>query len=229
MLHLSLAPVAIVLSLVGAGAPGSGPIRVAQRPQPASEVRPPRVDPFADRARASGSSKRERLREKIRAMRGWYLTKELDLDAATAGRLFAILDRYDDSIDALQKKGSRLRRLLRQEMGRPRPDRRAIERHVDDLVAHYDEMYQVQRERFAAVRKVVTAEQGAKLLLLLPKIDSAIRRQISKVMRKAKRKGRDRPARRGRDEDRDPDATRPLDPFQGRESGSRMRGGGAQR
>ena len=174
------------------------------------------------------AARRERVRQRIRAMRAWYLTEQLTLDDATAARLFPVLVRFDDSIDELHQRGVQLRRTLRREMNAARPDPVALDRMVDDLLAHYEDVYRIQRERFAAVRRVVTPTQSARLLLLLPRIDDAIRRQIQRAMggaRKGARGGRagdaddvDEPVPLGRRKNRarqqGPDDDAPLaDPF----------------
>ena len=123
------------------------------------------------------------LKKRIRAMRVWYLTEELELDDATAARLFPILGKYDDQLEALQVEGARLRRELRQGLGRRRGGQVDAARLVDALLAHYDKVYQLQRERIVAARKVLSAAQTGRLILVLPRVDNAIRRQIGRVMR----------------------------------------------
>ena len=54
---------------------------------------------------------------------------------------------------------------------------------MDALLAHYDKVYQLQRDRVVAARKVLSAAQTGRLLLVLPRVDNAIRRQIGRVMR----------------------------------------------
>jgi hypothetical protein len=181
---------AALLLLTGEAA--AGPREQGARQQPASERGGP--PPGAERGgpppgeviRRSAPRRdapRERLRQRIRAMRAWYLTEELHLDDATAARLFPVLSQFDDRIDEVHRRGVELRRGLRRQLATSRPDSAAVNRLVDALLAHYDDLYRVQRERFAAVRKVVTPGQAAKLLLLLPKIDEAIRRQIRRALR----------------------------------------------
>jgi hypothetical protein len=123
------------------------------------------------------------LKKRIRAMRVWYLTEELELDDPTAARLFPILGKYDDQLEALQMEGARLRRELRQGLGRRRGNQADAGRLVDALLAHYDKVYQLQRERIVAARKVLSAAQTGRLILVMPRVDNAIRRQIGKVMR----------------------------------------------
>jgi hypothetical protein len=136
----------------------------------------------APRAGAARADK-DALKKRIRAMRVWYLTEELELDDATAARLFPVLGKYDDQLEALQVEGARLRRELRQGLARGRGGQVEVGRLVDALLAHYDKVYQLQRERIVSARKVLSAAQAGRLVLVLPRVDNAIRRQIGRVMR----------------------------------------------
>jgi hypothetical protein len=134
-------------------------------------------------SRAAGAqADKDALKKRIRAMRVWYLTEELELDDDTAARLFPVLAKYDDQLEALQVEGARLRRELRQGLAR-RGNPADAARLVDALLAHYDKVYQLQRDRVVAARKVLSAAQTGRLLLVLPRVDNAIRRQIGRVMR----------------------------------------------
>jgi hypothetical protein len=133
---------------------------------------------------SAGQADKAALKKRIRAMRVWYLTEELELDDATAARLFPVLGKYDDQLEALQVEGARLRRELRKSLaGRRRGDQADPARLVDGLLAHYDKVYQLQRDRIVAARKVLSPAQTGRLILVLPRVDNAIRRQIGRVMR----------------------------------------------
>ena len=132
----------------------------------------------------AGQADKAALKKRIRAMRVWYLTEELELDDATAARLFPVLGKYDDQLEALQVEGARLRGELRQSLaGRRRGNPADSALLVDALLAHYDKVYQLQRDRIIAARKVLTPAQTGRLILVLPRVDNAIRRQIGRVMR----------------------------------------------
>lgn len=152
--------------------------------------------PGAARPGAAQADK-DALKKRIRAMRVWYLTEELELDDATAARLFPVLGKYDDQLEALQVDGARLRRELRQVLGR-RGNQAEAARLVDALLAHYDKVYQLQRDRYVAARKVLSAAQAGRLLLVLPRVDNAIRRQIGRVMRGQAGLGKQRHGQRAR-------------------------------
>ncbi len=191
--------VGVAPATAGAQPPGETP------PRPVFESDPGRPglsggdpDPDGPRRGPRALARRERLRDRIRTMRAWYLTEQLSLDDATAARLFPLLGRFDDRMEELHQRGVMLQRALRREMAAATPDRPALNRLVDDLLAHYEDLYRVQRERFAAVRKVVTPEQSAKLLLVLPQIDDAIRRQIQRAVGRQKNREGQRKNRAGR-------------------------------
>ena len=131
----------------------------------------------------AGPADKAALKKRIRAMRVWYLTEELELDDATAARLFPVLGKYDDQLEALQLEGARLRRELRQGLAGRRRGNPDSARLVDALLAHYDKVYQLQRDRIIAARKVLSPAQTGRLILVLPRVDNAIRRQIGRVMR----------------------------------------------
>ena len=146
----------------------------------------------------AGQADKPALKKRIRAMRVWYLTEELELDDATAARLFPVLGTYDDQLEALQVEGARLRRELRQSLAGSRRGKAGEARLVDALLAHYDKVYQLQRDRIVAARKVLSPAQTGRLILVLPRVDNAIRRQIGRVMRgQAMGKERRRRGRRG--------------------------------
>jgi hypothetical protein len=139
------------------------------------------IDPSGSRDRIG--SRRERLRRRVREARADYLSHQLRLDERTARRLFTLLDRFDGRLDDLHRRGVQLRRALRRENASARPDNAALEQLIDELLAHYEDLYQVQRARLVAVRRVVTPAQTAKLVVLLPQLDEAIRKQIQRALR----------------------------------------------
>lgn len=128
------------------------------------------------------------IRERIQLLRAQVLSHELALDDEAAGRLGAVLDRYDATIDELHVRGARLRRELRRESAAAEADERALGRRTDELLAHYEELYRTQRERFAAARQTVSAVQGARLLLVLPRIDDEVRREIDRAVKHDRRR-----------------------------------------
>jgi Spy/CpxP family protein refolding chaperone len=158
--------------------------------QPADVSGQPRADRVAqnndDESANSLSAKRAKVRQRIRALRAWRLTEALDLDEATAGKLFPILSRYDNKLSIISQEGSKLRRELRK-LVRKGGTGSQFDKLIDKLVAQQKKMWKLQERRFADVRKVLTPEQAAKIMVLLPEIDRRIQQQIRQAMRKARK------------------------------------------
>ena len=147
-------------------------------------------------AKSSARAKRlERITKRMRGMRAWRLTEELSLDDATAGKLFAVIASFDQKLDAINRKAANLRRQIRAEMRKASPNKARIKQSIDQLLATYEQQYKLQRARFDECRKVLSPAQSGRLLLLLPRLDETIRKQVKRALTKS----RARRKRRGAD------------------------------
>jgi hypothetical protein len=147
--------------------------------------------PAADAQPRTKEEKREKAKQRIRVMRALILSEELQLDEATAGKLAPILNRFDDEIAKLLLERAALRAELR--AAADANDARRMDRAIDKLVANQDARWDTERRRFADLRKLLTPQQTARLLDVLPEID----RRIMKGLRKQMAPRRlDRPTRR---------------------------------
>lgn len=148
-----------------------------------------------DRGERRRNERRERLKQRIRAMRAFRLTEALALDEATAGRLFPLLSRYDDETDKLLEKRLDMQRRLQRASSMQDP--RVIDRLIDEAVVTQRAIREAEDRRLGELRKLLTPLQVARLLVVLP----ALERKIENQLRKAIVRG---PAERGdRDEDED--------------------------
>ena len=147
--------------------------------------------PVADAQPRSKEEKREKAKQRIRIMRALILSEELQLDEATAARLAPILNRFDDEIAKLLLERAALKTELR--AAADAKDARRMDRAIDKMVANQDARWDTERRRFADLRKLLTPQQTARLLDVLPEID----RRIMKGLRKQMAPRRlDRPTRR---------------------------------
>src|SRR5687767_7784533 len=78
--------------------------------------------------------RRERIKERVLALRAATLTRELQLDEATAVRLFPVLARHDEQLARLARDAAVLRRTANDAAARG--DNRAVDRAIDELVAN---------------------------------------------------------------------------------------------
>jgi len=126
--------------------------------------------------------KRAKIRKRIRALRAWKLTEELELNAETAARLSAILDRYDEKLEPAMTTNRELRRQMQALVDSSAPSDAQLDKLIDRLAAQQQTLWDLQRARFRDVRKVLTPRQAARLMVLLPRIDRKIQRQVRRAL-----------------------------------------------
>lgn len=129
---------------------------------------------------AGARERREQIKKKIRAMRAYTLTEELALDEQTAGKLFPVLSRYDDEIDKLLETRVDVQRRLRRADSLKDP--KAIEQLIDEAVATQRGFWNLEDNRVADLRKILTPAQAAKLLIVLPALERKIQNQLRRAI-----------------------------------------------
>ncbi len=137
-------------------------------------------------ARADQESKREKIREQVKAVVTAKIIEELDLDEEGAKKLFPVLDKYQDQIAALHKDNGDARREIKKLLDADKADDAKVNKQIDKIVANRAKIATLETDMFKDVRKVLTATQTAKLVVILP----LIREHMEKMIRKAARGGR---------------------------------------
>ncbi len=161
-----------------AQAPGATPPRGPAPPPPAAGSAGVPAGP------AGLDARRERIKKRIRALRAYTLTEELDLDEQTAGKLFPILSRYDDDFDKLlQQRAEIVRRLDRTKSVK---DPTAIDREIDAAAANQRAFWDLESKRLVELRKILAPAQTARLLIVLPALERRIENQLRKAIESAK-------------------------------------------
>lgn len=139
-------------------------------------------------------TKRERVKKRIRAMRAYALTTELGLEAEDAGRVFPLLQKFDDEFDRLLATRTQLQRKL-DDTGRMTP--KQVDKLIDESLANQREFWNLEEKRIAELRKVLTPAQVARLLVVLP----ALERKITNQLRQAAKPAGGRKGDAGDDDD----------------------------
>jgi hypothetical protein len=167
----------------------------------------------AERRPLDSHERREQIKKKIRALRAYTLTDELQLDEQTAARLFPLLSRYDDDFDKLLEQRVNVQRRL--QLADTLKDARAVDRLIDEAIANQRGFWDLQDKRLQALRKILTPAQTAKLLVVLPAVERRIENQLRKAI--VQRRPGSGPAGAGRgtvDDDDDPEADEVRPPKQ---------------
>lgn len=144
--------------------------------------------------RAPAQDRREVVKKKIRAMRAYTLTEELGLDEQAAAKLFPILARWDDVTDKLLQQRVDIQRRLATTI-----DAKQLDKVIDEAVANQKAFWDLEDKRLAELRKVLSPQQTAKLLVVLPAFERKIQNQLRRAI------ARQRGATRGAPDDIDED------------------------
>ena len=157
----------------------------------------PRRDRAPGAPAAPAVDRKERIKKRIRALRAYTLTEELNLDEATASRLFPILSRYDDEIGKLLVTRWKLRADL--DAATARGDDRGVNRAIDDMVANQRALWELDGRRFGELRRVLTPRQAGRLLVVLPALERRVQNLIQRALNRGAAGGGQRPVRPGDD------------------------------
>ena len=134
---------------------------------------------------------RDRVRKRIETVKMWKLTKALDLDEASSVKIFPILNRYD-------KRKADIHQDLREGM---REMRRSLKENktagLQNTLAMLEEKHRalqnINDEEWAELKKVLTVEQQAKLILFRHEFDREVHKLIADAKdRRHKRGGKGR-------------------------------------
>ncbi|OGW37975.1 MAG: hypothetical protein A2010_15215 [Nitrospirae bacterium GWD2_57_9] len=129
--------------------------------------------------------RREEVRKKIEAVRIWRLTEELKLDAATAGKLSALLSSLDQKRRTIQREQMESMRTMRQSLRSESPDPARIKRMLDTLENNHREMQELRNSEHKGLKEILTTEQQARYLIFQEEFLREIRGMIGGARRDA--------------------------------------------
>lgn len=124
------------------------------------------------------TARREQVKRKLLALRAYRLTEELALDETSAARVFPMLAKYDPQLEQLTIERATLTKELR-----AGPTGAAAEELVTRVVANRRALFELEEKRLAELRKVLTPQQTARLLVVLPEIEAQLKQQIRRAVR----------------------------------------------
>jgi hypothetical protein len=139
------------------------------------------VPAFAQPA-AAPADRREKIKQRVRALRAYTLTEQLDLDEATAAKLFPARAKYDDEFDKLLVARAELQRRL--EAAGSLKDPKQVDRLVDEAVANQKAIWATEEQRLVQLRKILTPAQTARVLVVLPAMERKIQNQLKRAAHK---------------------------------------------
>ncbi|MEE2829715.1 MAG: periplasmic heavy metal sensor [Myxococcota bacterium] len=151
--------------------------------EPPPERAPPSHEPGTE------TESREDLMNRIRLVRMYAITEALDLDEATAAKLFPALREQDDAIKALHQSKQEHRKALRGMMKSESYDRKVVADRIDALSKVDVQIAQARADQVTKLKRILTPEQQVKFVLVRERLENEIRRTIREHRRERRNKG----------------------------------------
>jgi Spy/CpxP family protein refolding chaperone len=142
---------------------------------------------------------RERMHEEMRIVRAAALTEALELDEATATKLFPYLRGFDVRADELHQQKRERRKALRGMVKTEEFDDDLIDEHLQALGEIDVELAQIRAEQLGGLDRILSAEQRVKFLMVQQKLEERVR-QVIRRERRERRDHRERDIERRRGE-----------------------------
>jgi len=135
---------------------------------------------------------KEDMREQIELMIMWKLTEELDLDQETANKLFPLLNESNKQQRELRQKRSDTMKQIKEELGREFPESATLRQLIAEFKKNERDMVEARIKRLDDLSKVLSDEQIAKLIALVPKIEKRVKDAIHEGRRMHRQRGENR-------------------------------------
>jgi len=148
------------------------------------------------------AERRERIKKRILALRAYTLTTELQLDQPTAEKLFPLLAKFDGEFDKLLQARVDIQRRL--DTAHTLADAKAVDKLIDEAVANQRALWDTEDKRLVQLRKILTPQQVARVLVVLPALERKIQNQLRKAVQRPKLRRQQAPLDPYADDDDDP-------------------------
>jgi hypothetical protein len=141
-------------------------------------------------ATADAGPGRDRIEQRLRAVRNEAIGAQLGLDPATMARLASVLARHDQALARHRDDARRLRRAVDDAI--TGGDERAMDAAVEALLVHRRGTAALEEARLRAARAVLSPAQAARLAIVLPLIERRMENRVRRALdrRRDRRGGR---------------------------------------
>lgn len=134
--------------------------------------------PEPGRGGPPSEERREEIRKKIETIRIWRLTEELKLDAATGGKLSALLSSIDQKRREIQREQMETMRALRRILGSQKPDDGKIKQLLDKLETNHHSLQNIRNAELKGLKDILNVEQQARFLVFQQEFEREMRDMI---------------------------------------------------
>jgi Spy/CpxP family protein refolding chaperone len=119
--------------------------------------------------------------ERVRAMKMWKLTDELDLDEAQTAKFFPLMNAFDDKMDSQRVARRALVRNLLNACEDPNPDVKVINDLITKLEKMEEQTLGLQSQLRKDAASILQPDQIGRLVLFQMKFQDAVRQVIREI------------------------------------------------
>ena len=121
------------------------------------------------------------MKERVEMMKMWKLTQILDLDQETAAKVFPLMHEFDVKQYELRRQCSDTIKQIRDSLDSDVVDSAALGSLIDRFKKSEREKVELRIERLDALSKVLSDEQIAEMIALVPKFEQRMRGMFEKA------------------------------------------------
>jgi hypothetical protein len=139
---------------------------------------------------SAGGKLRQKIAKRIQLIRMNAVITAVGLSPGQAPKFFAVVNQFEQRIRKVRLSNQKIMAQLGQMVRSGRYKAPKINQLAARLMKNKVQIKQLELKRLLAVRKTITAQQMAKLLIALPRIEQRIRRLIRRAQHRHGRPGR---------------------------------------
>lgn len=122
--------------------------------------------------------RRAQVRKQVTDYMMLHLVQELALDAATAQRVHDLWDRYQDQIAGVRREMGMATKELQAQLAAVDTDNARLQQLSDLILSDRQKVQALEMQRIRELRGLLTPAQFAKAIIVSPKIQQQVRRQM---------------------------------------------------
>jgi Spy/CpxP family protein refolding chaperone len=132
---------------------------------------------------------RERMMERVRLLRMYVLTEALELDEATASKLFPYLRQTDEELRALQDQKREQRRAMQEMLRAEQYETKEVDRRIAALMDIESKIAAAQGKQVQGLKGIVSDEQRLKFVMVRGRFERQVREMLREERERRNRGG----------------------------------------
>jgi hypothetical protein len=124
--------------------------------------------------------RRDRIKRRIQALRAGMLIEKVGVEEQLSGKVLAVFAKYDDEFEKLLIARVELNRRLSAVTAKDA--KASVDKLIDDRIANQRATWDVESRRLDELRKLLTPQQTARLVVELPLLERRIQNQMRRAI-----------------------------------------------